>query len=592
MNYTLRKSDEDKVERGRTKTALKRILPLVLEEKKRMAITIAAVILTSVLSLIGPLTVGYVIDKYISVGDYQGVLVFSAILLVVYVTSFGSNYVQMRVMGGVAQRTLWRLRNMLFEKLQELPLAFFNQNKAGDLISRINNDTEKLNMFFSQALMRFMANFFLIAGAGIFIIFLNWRLALASLAPALVIVVFTRVVAGWTRRRNAASAAASGNLSAEIQESIGNFRIILAFDRRDYFKSRFSAANDGNFKSAVKAGVANELFTPVFELAGNVALLIVLAYGVTLIAKGELALGFLVSFVIYVTRFYDPLREIARLWASFQTALAGWDRVTDILSLTSNLEVVEKGDTAPRHEAGKAAPVIEFKNVSFGYPDGSTVLKGISFSFEQGKTYALVGPTGGGKTTTASLIARLYDPTAGHVFLDGRDIRSYEHAERTKKIGFILQDPFLFTGTVRDNILYGNAEYANLTVAELEQKLAESGLDQLMKRFDKGLETPVASGSALSLGQRQLIAFIRAVLRRPEILILDEATANIDTITEEQLELVLERLPATTTRVIIAHRLNTIENADEIFFVNGGEVVEAGSMEHAVDMLLHGKRKS
>lgn len=591
MNYTLRKSEEDKVERGRTRAALRRILPLVLEEKGKIAITVGAVIVTSVLSLIGPLTVGYVIDRHISVGDYQGVLVFSTILFVVYIASFCSNYVQMRVMGGVAQRTLWRLRNLLFEKLQELPLAFFNQNKAGDLISRINSDTEKLNMFFSQALMRFMSNFFLIAGAGVFIIFLNWRLALASLAPALGILIFTRVVAGWTRRTNAASAGASGGLSAEIQESIGNFRIILAFDRRDYFKTRFGAANDGNFKSAVKAGVANELFTPVFELAGNIALLIVLAYGVTLIARGELALGFLVSFVIYVTRFYDPLREVARLWANFQTALAGWDRISDILSLTSNLEVVAKGEDAPRHNAA-TVPVIEFKNVSFAYPDGSAVLRDINFSFEQGKTYALVGPTGGGKTTTASLIARLYDPTSGHVFLDGRDIRSYDHAERTRRIGFILQDPFLFTGTVRDNILYGNAEYANLTVTELEAKLAESGLDALMKRFDRGLETPVAGGSALSLGQRQLIAFIRAVLRRPEILILDEATANIDTITEEQLELVLERLPKTTTRVIIAHRLNTIENADEIFFVNGGEVIQAGSMEHAVEMLLHGKRKS
>jgi ATP-binding cassette, subfamily B, bacterial len=203
-----------------------------------------------------------------------------------------------------------------------------------------------------------------------------------------------------------------------------------------------------------------------------------------------------------------------------------------------------------------------------------------------------VGPTGGGKTTTASLIARLYDPTSGTVFLDGRDIRSYEPAERVKKIGFILQDAFLFSGTVRDNILYGNDKYAEIATADLEALLKERGLDMLMERFDKGLDTVVTAGGSLSLGQRQLIAFIRAVLREPEILILDEATANIDTVTEKVLEDILSKLPKSTTKVVIAHRLNTIANADDIFFVNSGELREAGSMEHAVELLLHGKRKS
>ncbi len=596
MNYTLKKEQDDELKKGSAKAAMRKMVPLLLEEKKGIAITLVAVILTSGLGLLGPLTVGYVIDRYISVGNYQGVLMFTGILLAIYLCVFVTNYIQMRVMGGVAQRMLWRLRNDLFAKLQELPLAFFNQNKAGDLISRINNDTEKLNQFFSQALIRFMGNFFLILGAGVFILFINWRLALAALAPALGILVFTRIVTSWVRRRNFASLSASGALSAEIQESISNFRIILAFNRRDYFKSRFGMASERNFKASVGAGIANELFTPVFEFAGNVALLIVLVYGIVLISQGQLAIGLLVSFVLYVTRFYDPLREIARLWSVFQTALAGWDRVGDILGMTSDLEIIPedksvRSPTSSTDKKGKA-PVIEFRNVSFGYPDGATVLRGINFAFEHGKTYALVGPTGGGKTTTASLIARLYDPTEGRVFLDGKDIRSYPHAERVQKIGFILQEPFLFTGTVRENVLYGNAEYLKLTSEGLDAKLAEAGLDTLMKRFDKGLDTPVATGSALSLGQRQLIAFIRAVLRKPEILILDEATANIDTITEEQLEAVLEKLPKDTTRVIIAHRLNTIENADEIFFVNGGEVTEAGSMEHAVDMLLHGKRES
>jgi ATP-binding cassette subfamily B protein len=220
-------------------------------------------------------------------------------------------------------------------------------------------------------------------------------------------------------------------------------------------------------------------------------------------------------------------------------------------------------------------------------------LKHVSFAFQPGKTYALVGPTGGGKTTTASLIARLYDPTEGTVYLDGRDIRSYSPEIRAKKIGFILQEPFLFSGSLLDNIFYGNPEYEKSSPEERLAALEAAGLDGLVKHFGRDLDAPsVSGGETISLGQRQLIAFLRAVLRKPELLILDEATANIDTVTEQLLEEVLEKLPPDTTKVIIAHRLNTIENADEIFFVNGGEVTPAGSLDQAVEMLMTGKRRS
>lgn len=236
---------------------------------------------------------------------------------------------------------------------------------------------------------------------------------------------------------------------------------------------------------------------------------------------------------------------------------------------------------------------MEFRDVSFSYPSGKEVLHSAHFTFDRGKTYALVGPTGGGKTTTASLISRLYDPTQGQVLLNGRDIRSYSDEERTQKIGFILQEPFLFTGTVRDNIVYSNEKYAHLTDSELNTVIEEQGLGSLLKRFDEGLESKVtATGSKLSLGQKQLIAFMRAVLREPELIILDEATANIDTITEKLLDTILKKLPKETTLIIIAHRLNTIENADEIYFVNSGEIVKAGSMQNAVDMLLHDRRET
>lgn len=586
MNYALNSKDDK--EKPSFFGAARSMLGLVSNEKGSLALSFFAALLNAGFNLTGPLVTGYAIDNFIKTGNFRGVLWCALILFVVYIAAFATNYLQIRVIGSVSQRMLWRLRGSVFAKLQSLPLSFFNQNKVGDLISRINNDTEKINMFFSQALGRFVANFFIVVGAGVFILSINWRLALVSLIPAAVIVIVTRILAPWVKGKNVKHLSASGALSAEIQEAISNFRVILAFNRRDYFKTRFDEANKANFKASMTAGMVNGFFTPFYDLAANIAQLIVLGYGIHLIVSGHFAIGLLVSFVLYINRFYDPLREVAQLFTSLQSALAGWERIEAILKLESDLQIVP--DTSHKHS--HKAPVIEFSNVSFGYPDGAQVLKHIDIKLEHGKTYALVGPTGGGKTTTASLIARLYDPSAGKVLLDGKDIRSYDHAERAKKIGFILQEPFLFTGTVRDNVIYGNTAYANAANSELEHALQDLGLEKLLARFDKGLDTPVGAGGGLSLGQKQLIAFIRAVLRKPEILILDEATANVDTVTEGLLEEILRGLPKETTRVIIAHRLNTIENADEIFFVNGGTVTQAGSMEHAVEMLLHGKRKS
>jgi ATP-binding cassette subfamily B protein len=274
------------------------------------------------------------------------------------------------------------------------------------------------------------------------------------------------------------------------------------------------------------------------------------------------------------------------LWSSLQLALAALDRISEVLALESNMPVVP---AAP----AQSSALLQFDKVHFSYPGGKEVLKDVSFTLESGRTYALVGPTGGGKTTTASLMARLYDPIDGQVLLAGKDIRSYQPEERTRKIGFILQEPFLFTGTIRDNVLYGNEQYRDYSDEQLVELLNERNVGALLLRFEQGLQTKVAAGGdAISLGQKQLIAFMRAVLRDPELLILDEATANIDTVTEQQLEQILDKLPASTTKVVIAHRLNTIANADEIFFINSGEIIPAGSMEHALDMLLHGKRVS
>lgn len=585
MNFKLNQSGSG--EKASTWQAFKKMLPLMAFEKKPMFFALFAVLVNSVLNLVAPRLIAHAVDTSIVNKDFHGVLMYSGIILGIYALGLVTSYLQTRLMGEVGQRILFRLRGQIFNKIQELPLAFFNQNKTGDLISRINNDTDKINQFFSQALVQFVGGLFVMAGAVVFLLSLNFRLGAATLAPAVLLLLLTRVISPWVKRKNLASAQTLGGMSSEIQESLNNFKVIIAFNRRDFFKKRFQEVNEANYTAAVGAGVANNTFIPIYGLASNLGQLIVLAYGIALIASGDFTVGLLISFLSYANYFYNPLKQIAGLWASFQTALASWDRVHEILVLETNLPVLDQPAKSPHHS------VLEFQKVHFKYPDGKTVLHDINLTLEAGKTYALVGPTGGGKTTTASLMARLYDPTSGVVFLHGKDIRSYTPQERSEKIGFILQDPVLFTGTVRENILYGHSTLAGHDSAALEELLHASGLEKLLQRFDQGLDTKLtATGDAVSLGQKQLIAFIRAVLRNPDILILDEATANIDTVTEQLLEEILRNLPSSTTKVIIAHRLNTIENADEIFFVNSGEVTEAGSMDHAVEMLLHHNRKS
>jgi len=586
MNYNLN-TLSGKEEKKSTWVALKNLFSFLEGERKSMLIAFLVIIINSTILLLGPFLTGRAIELYIKTKDFPGLLIYSGLLVGVFLIAWVTGYFQTKLMGSVSQRMLYSLRNALFKKLLELPVSFFNQNKVGDLISRINNDTDKINQFFSQSLVQFVGGIVRMTGAGIFLLAIQPQLGAASLVPALAIWIITLILGPWVKRVNAINLKKVGGLSAEIQESLNNFKTIIAFNRRDYFRNRFKGANLDNYSTAIKAGIANNIFMPIYGFFTVLAQMIVLVFGIYLISHSSFKVGFLVSYLLYVNQFYEPLRQLAALWASFQVAMASWDRIAVILNLKSDLLLSENVSVDPQ------GSLLEFRHVHFSYTEDQEILHNISLKLEKGKKYALVGPTGGGKTTTASLMDRLYDAQKGEILFKGQDIRSLDSQELSQKIGFILQEPFLFTGTVRENILYGNPYYLHSTEINLEEILSQAGLEKILSLFEQGLDTPIQSGSEnISLGQKQLIAFMRAVLRKPELLILDEATANIDTITEQWLEEILQNLPRDTTQVIIAHRLNTIQNADEIYFVNSGEVIPAGSFNEALELLMHNKRKS
>jgi len=587
MNYSLKIYDSKNKEKLSFFKLGKQFLVFLKDEKLNLIIALLAIIFSSAVSIITPFTLGYAIDNFIKNKDLNGLTKYSLIILGIYLVGFVSNFVQTRTMGYIGQNILFKLRQALFKKIQSLPLAFFNQNKLGDLISRINNDTDKLNQFFSQQLNQFAGNFFTMVGIAVFIFFINWKLSLVTLASAFVLFIFSYFITPWISRRNRMSLQSLGGMSAEIQESLNNFKVMVAFDRRDYFRDNFDQANVDNFNASVKSGIANNISGPMYDFAGNLATMLVLLYGIFLITQGQFTVGLLISFLSYTDRFYGPLRQMATILSSAQVALAGWNRIFEILHLKSDMPVL------PESILEKTNSVMCFQNVSFKYDDSKWILKDINFNFCYGKTYAIVGPTGGGKSTTASLMARLYDPQKGKIYLDGKDIRTYKFDELSEKIGFILQEQYLFTGTVGENIVYGNPEFEVYSKTKLEKLLKELDLEVLISKFDQGLDTPITpTTETISLGQKQLISFIRAIIRRPDLLIMDEATANIDTITEGLLQTIIDKLPPQTTKVIIAHRLNTIKKADEIYFVNNGTVETAESFEKSLELIKKSKRNS
>lgn len=560
------------------------------KDKRKIPFVFLLILLNSVAGILTPYFVALGIDRYISAGNLSGLGQTLLVLVGIYVITSVIGYNQTRIIGSISQRTLFRLRASIFEKLQSLPIAFFHENKAGDLMSRINNDTTKLSQLLSETVPQFAGNFFVLFGIGIFVFFLNWKLACVLLFATVVVAIVTRILGPVIERLNKKSSAELGRFSSGIQESLSNFKVIVAFNRRGYFEDSLRAHNESNYKAYRMSGLANKVLEPIYEFGGNVSQLFVLLSGIYLITHGQLTIGLLIGFLGYAQRFYDPLRYIAALMGNIQVSLASWSRVRNVLRLESHLKVLADGDVASTADTNR---LLEFKGVSFGYEDGQQVLDGVSFYLEKNKTYALVGPTGGGKTTMAGLMVRLHDPVSGTVYFKGKDIRMYTQAELGDSIGVILQDPFLFSGTVGENIRYGNRNLDAMSDDDLNAVMKKKGLGHLLERFEDGLKSSVNdTAENISLGQKQLISFIRILLREPELLIMDEATANIDTVTEQILTDIISKLPKETTKVIIAHRLNTIREADEILFVNGGKAERATDFEDALKKIGASKRVS
>jgi ATP-binding cassette, subfamily B, bacterial len=554
----------------------KSLLRLIPYERTRLLLALLATLVNSFINLGSPFLIGFIIDNCIRNRQFQEIPFFAAFLGVMYLLALMASHYQTKLMGSIGLRLLFTLRNTLFQKVQSLPVAFFKANKEGDLIARFNNDTEKLNAFFSESLANFVGLSATTVGSAVFLLAINLKMGIAALTPAILILVLTRSLSPRIHQLHAKSNETSAGLGAEVLEMLNNFKIITTFNKRPYFKQRFSTVNQENYRNSMALGIASNLVAPIYGLILNTAQFVLLLVGIFLLKKNQLSIGILISYLLNVTNFYNPLKMLAPVWTQLKGAVTAMDRIQQILSLTSDLQ-----HSAPASHVTEQ--VVELKNVSFGYEPGKEVLHNISLKLAPGKKYAFIGPTGGGKTTIALLIARLYDPTNGAIFLNGRDIRSVTPKERTKMIGFILQDPFIFSGTVKSNILYGNDNYCNHTDQQLETLLADMGFNNLLQLFPNGLNTAVTpNGANISIGQKQIISFIRVLLREPDILILDEASANLDAGTEQTLEVILNQLPKKITRITIAHRLNTIENADEIYFVSDGGMARIHSVTHAI----------
>jgi ATP-binding cassette subfamily B protein/subfamily B ATP-binding cassette protein MsbA len=535
-----------------------------------VVVALVFVAINSACQALGPLIVSRAIDGDIMHHDGRGLLRSVALLFGVWVTSATVQRAYTRRIGMSGQRVLATLRRRLFEQLQSLPLSYFDKRPIGDLMSRLLSDVGTLDQLLSQGVTQLTGALLSLCGVLIVMAYKNWRLALVCYTIIPAMLGTTAFFAARARAAFRKTRQTVGDVTADLQEEIVGVRQAQAFNRTDVNIRKFRQRNAANRDANVSAVGVTSAFSPTIDFLSTLSMALVIGYGGSLVLHNALTVGLLAAFLIYVQQFFRPIQLAASVYTVAQSALAGGERIYAILD-----EGREPADAPDARPLERAAGKIAFDRVSFAYDPAQPVLHDVSFELAAGQTMALVGRTGAGKTTIAALIPRFYDVTAGSVRLDDIDVRQLKRADLRAQMAMVLQEPFLFSGSIADNIAYGRPA---ATRAEIEAAARTVDAHDFIMQLGKGYDTALGEGGGtLSQGQRQLIAFARAVLADPRVLILDEATASIDTRTEQTIQRALATLMAGRTSVVIAHRLSTIRNADLILVVDAGRIVERGT---------------
>ena len=549
-----------------------RLLAFLRPHWQRMVAAFVLMLIASGLSLAAPYLVKVAIDEYITQGDASGLggiaLWTSVVFLGLYAVTAGQQY----LLSWVGQRVLATLRAGLFRHLQELPLGYHDTHIVGVTLSRVINDVAVINQLLSEGLITLVGDVLVLGGIVAVMLSMSPRLALLSLSvlPLMVLatVLFARRAKVAFRHTRTRVAAVVGDLA----EDISGMRVIQAFAQEDTSRERFDEVNRANRDANIAAMSLSFVFLPSVEFLGMLATGIVLWFGGLAVARSELTLGVVVAFLAYVSRFFQPIRELSQLYTTMQAAMAGGERVLELLDTQP-----EVADAPEAIEMPPIAGRVELRDVSFSYRGDVTVLHDVNLAIEPGQTVALAGPTGAGKTSIANLVARFYDVTEGAVLIDGIDVRQVIQRSLRRQMGLVSQDPFVFSGTVADNIRFGRPDAPESAVEEAARM---ANAHDFITALPDGYDTEILEGGVnLSIGQRQLLSIARAVLADPRILILDEATSSVDTMTEALIQEALGRLLAGRTAIIIAHRLSTVRNADLICVVQDGRIVERGTHE-------------
>lgn len=552
------------------KETLLRIWSYLRIQKVELISVVIFVIISTLLSLVGPFLIGKTIDDYIVKLDVPGAIRMALILAGVYIASSLLTWLQTFVMIRVSQKTIRRLRQQLFEQYQSLPLAFYDKRQQGDLMSRMTNDIENLNAALSQSVIQIVSSFLTIVGTAFALFYLDWRLALVTLIIIPLIVYATKQIIKRSSVNYKARQRDLGNLNGYIEETISNADIITLFGQEKSTLAEFKEANERLRGSAMRADIISGFMGPINNFMNNLGLSLVIGAGAIMAVTSGLTIGVIASFVTYTRQFFRPINQLSNLLNTFQSAIAGSERVFEVLDEAKEVADIENAKAKQQFSGN-----VKFENVQFAYETGKTVLHGIDFEAKAGETIAIVGPTGSGKTTIIQLLTRFYDATGGRILLDGEPIEHYKMTNVRDHVGVVLQDTYLFSGTVRENIRFGKL---HATDDEVEQAAKIAYAHNFIKYLPEQYDTVLTSGGLnLSQGQRQLIAIARAILEDPDILILDEATSSVDTMTEVHIQKGLNNLMEGRTSFVIAHRLKTIENADQILVIKDGQILEQGN---------------